>query len=332
MNDVPVSQDVAALAMPVEASDPATRASAPTAGLTGWVSRHVGGEVETVRTMVRELIRYRELLVSLTVREIRIRYKQSILGIAWALVLPLAMMLIFTFVFTRAIDLRQYVDVSMPYALFAYLGLLPWVFFATSLTQAVNSLVANSSLLTKIYFPREIFPLASVASALIDFLIGAAVLVVLILYFHLAPDSCATAMLDGGRMARADWTFTLHPTVLLVPLVVLVQIVLTLGLAMLLSMANLFYRDVRHVFAVVIQLWMFLTNVLYPLPTADPVVRAIIRANPMTPIISAYRDLTVYGRLPEFGTSTYAILISTAAFLIGWRCFHAMEFRFAERV
>ncbi len=269
-------------------------------------------QVATAQAMVQELVRYRELLISLTLREVRVRYKQSVLGIAWALLLPRTMMLIFTFVFTRAVPLADSVDISMPYAVFAYIGLLPWLFFATSLTQAVNSLVANSTLVTKIYFPREMFPLASVACAFVDFVIGSVVLVGLIVYFHVATD----------------WTFTFHATALLVPLVLLTQILLTLGLAMLLSMANLFYRDVRYVFSVAIQLWMFLTNVIYPLPETN----WLVNANPMTPIISAYRHLIVFGEWPPFGPSVYAVLISVSIFLVGWRWFHATEFRFAERI
>ncbi|MBN1341101.1 MAG: ABC transporter permease [Phycisphaerae bacterium] len=263
--------------------------------------------------MIEELVRYRELLISLTLREIRVRYKQSSLGVAWALFLPLTMMLIFTFVFTRAIPVTRFVDLSMPYAIFAYIGLLPWVFFATSLTQAVSSLVANSSLVTKIYFPREMFPLSSVASAFVDFLIGTVVLVGLVVYYHFTTD----------------WTFALHPTVLLVPIVLCIQILLTLGLAMVLSMANLFYRDVRYVFSVLIQLWMFLTAVIYPLPSTMP----IVSLNPMSPIISAYRDLIVRGQLPEHATPLlYAAAVSIVVFLGGWRWFHATEFKFAERI
>ncbi len=282
--------------------------------------------------MAHELMRYRELLVSLAAREIRCRYKQSVLGVTWAVCLPLVTMLIFTFVFTRAIDITRHVDVAMPYAIFAYLGLLPWLFFATSLTQAVNSLTTNASLLNKIYFPRELFPFASVISALVDFLIGSLVLMGLTIYFHVSVDQSGPVAQQAGQLVRGDWSYTLHWTVLLVPVVLVVQLLLTLGLSLLLSMANLFYRDVRHVLAVGIQLWMFLTNVLYPLPTHDPLVRAVVSVNPMTPILTAYRDLVILGCLPEWGPSLYATLISLAVFLIGWRWFHSAEFRFAERV
>jgi len=304
----------------------------PVIGAIPKVLDRLIGEFRTAREMVAELIRYRELLLSLTSREIRVRYKQSVLGVAWALLLPLSMMLIFTFVFTRAIDITRHLDVAMPYAIFAYTGLLPWVFFATSLTQAVNSLVANASLLSKIYFPREMFPLSCVASAFVDFLIGLAVLIVLVVYYHVVPDAWGGTIVSAGHVVRADWTFTFRFTLLAIPLVVLAQLALTVGLAFLLAMANLFYRDVRQVFAVAIQLWMFLTNVLYPLSTSDAVTRTLLYLNPMTPILSAYRDLAIYGRWPEPGPSIYAAVVSVVLLLVGWRCFHAAEFKFAERV
>ena len=109
-------------------------------------------------------------------RDLRVRYKQSVLGLAWAVLLPLSMMLVFTFVFTRAIDARQVLKVDMPYALFAYSGLVPWTFFATSLSGCVNSLVANRNLVTKVYFPREVFPLSCIAAAFVDFCVAMLVL------------------------------------------------------------------------------------------------------------------------------------------------------------
>ncbi|MCH9034879.1 MAG: ABC transporter permease [Planctomycetes bacterium] len=131
-----------------------------------------------------ELYRYRELLLSLTWRDVRIRYKQSMLGIGWAVLMPLSMMLVFTFVFTRAIDARSVLNVDMPYALFAYTGLVPWTFFSAGLNGCVNSLVANRNLVTKVYFPREVFPLACIGSSLVDFFIASTVLVGLMGYFH----------------------------------------------------------------------------------------------------------------------------------------------------
>ena len=157
-----------------------------------------------------ELLRYRSLLVSLTWRDIRVR----------AVLLPLSMMLVFTFVFTRAIDASSVLNVRMPYALYAYIGIVPWTFFAVSLSGCVNSLVANRNLVTKVYFPREVFPLSCIASSFADFAIAMTVLVGLVAYFHLS----------------GQWAFTPHWTLVFIPVLVTVQIALTIGIGMLLAM------------------------------------------------------------------------------------------------
>lgn len=263
-----------------------------------------------------ELWRYRQLLLSLTWRDLRVRYKQSVLGIGWAILLPLSMMLIFTFVFTRAIDATSVLKVDMPYALYAYLGLVPWTFFSVSLSNCVNSLVANRNLLTKVYFPREVFPLSCVASSAVDFGVAMVVLVGLMIYFHFT----------------GEWSFVPRASLLFLPVVVLVQVMLTLGLGMLLAMGNLFYRDVRQIYGVAIQLWMFISAVVVPVPRDGSLLARIIAVNPLVWIIGAYRDCVVYGRLPEAAPFAYAASIAVALLLGGWVCFRRASFRFAECV
>ncbi len=272
--------------------------------------------VQTHQHPLVELWNYRHLLVSLTVRELRIRYKQSMLGIGWAICVPLSMMLIFTFVFTRAVDVVAAMKIDIPYALFAYTGLVPWAFFAAGMTSAVNSLVNNRSLVTKVYFPREVLPMSAIGSAFIDFLVASVVLIGLIAYFHVFTE----------------WQFAPTPAMLFLPIVVGVQIMFMTGLALMLSMANLFYRDVRQVFTVVLQLWMFATNVVYPLKPDDSLIGRVVSLNPMTPIIGAYRDCVVYGRLPETGPFLYAVLVSVALLAFGWTCFQHASYKFAERI
>lgn len=267
-------------------------------------------------TATAEIMRYRHLLLCLTWRDVRVRYKQSILGIAWAVLLPVSMMLVFTFVFTRAIDARSFLPVDMPYPLYAYLGLVPWTFFSVSLTNCVNCLAANRNLLTKVYFPREVFPLSCVAAAFVDFCIAMLVLMALMAYFIL----------------RGQWTFSLHASMLFLPVVIMVQVTLTLGLGMLLATANLFYRDVRQIFGVVIQLWMFVSAVVVPVPRDGSTLAAAISANPMAWIIEAYRDCVVYGRLPAGGPFAYATTVAILILLAGWWWFHRASFRFAECV
>ncbi len=261
-----------------------------------------------------ELLQYRQLLLSLTWRDLRVRYKQSLLGVGWAILLPLSMMLVFTFVFTRAIDASSILNVRMPYALFAYVGLVPWTFFSVSLGGCVNSLVANRNLVTKVYFPREVFPLSCVASSFVDFCIASTVLVGLIAYFHL-----------GGK-----WSFTPGLSLLFLPVVVFVQILLTVGVGMLLAMANLFYRDVRQIFGVVIQLWMFISAVVVPVPRDGSTLARLIAVNPLVPIISAYRDCIIHGRFPEAGGFAYSTVVAVMLVLGGWIVFRRLSFRFAE--
>lgn len=265
-------------------------------------------------TVCSDLLRYRGLLFSLTWRDLRVRYKQSVLGIAWAVVLPLSMMLIFTFVFTRAIDASASFDVDMPYALFAYTGLVPWTFFSVSLAGCVNSLVANRNLVTKVYFPREVFPLASVASSFVDFCIAGLVLLGLLVYFNLT----------------GDWAFSLHRAILFVPVIVFVQIALTVGLGMLLAMGNLFYRDVRQVFSVAIQLWMFISAVVVPVPSDGSWLSRIIMLNPMIPLITGYRECIIHGRLPAAEGFVYSAVVALVLLVTGWAWFRRASYRFAE--
>lgn len=265
---------------------------------------------------VTELWRYRHLLVSLTVRELRIRYKQSVLGVAWAVFVPLSMMCIFTFVFTRAVTLPEATDLGMPYPLYAFVGLLPWTYFASGLNGCVNSLVAHRNLVTKVYFPREVLPMSCIGAAFVDFVVAAFFLILLLFYFH----------------GFTDWDFALRPSVLFLPVVVLTQTVLTVGLGMLLAMANLFYRDVRQVFSVAIQLWMFGTSVVYPVPHSDSWIGRLASANPMTPIVQSYRDCLIHGQLPDASSFLYAAAVAVIALVVGWACFHRAGFLFAERI
>ena len=256
------------------------------------------------------------MLLSLTWRDLRVRYKQSILGIAWAILLPLSLMLVFTFVFTRAIDATSVMNVNMPYALYAYTGLVPWTFFSVAASSSMNSLVANRNLVTKIYFPREVFPLSCVASSFVDFCVAMAVLAGLLIYFALA----------------GEFVFSPHWTLLFIPVVVLVQIVLTIGIGMILAMGNLFYRDVRQIFSVFVQLLMFVSGVVVPVPRDGSLLATVISLNPLVPIIGAYRDCVIYGRLPEAGPFAYASAVSFALAIGGWIAFRRSSFRFAEFV
>ena len=266
---------------------------------------------------MNEFWTYRDLLFELIRREIVVRYRHSFLGVAWALLQPLGLMLLFTFVFTRAVSVAGLKALEVPYPLFVYIGVLPWTLFAAGLNGCIGSLSSQRDLVTKVYFPHQILPLSAIASALFDFLVASVVLVGLVVYYSLAggvrlPLSCALLML---------------------PLVLAVQLLLMVGLGLWLAMANLWYRDVKYLFAVGIQMWMFLTNVLYPLPTDGSIlVRVLVAVNPMVPIISAYRDIVLKGQLPASGPFLSACLMAIVLAVSGWTAFRSLESRFAERV
>ena len=259
-----------------------------------------------VREMFREQFEFRELLLQVTARDLRVRYKQTVMGFGWAVFMPIVNTAVFSVIFTRVAP----IDVGVPYPVFAFCGLLVWNFFASTLRVAVNSLTGNVSLVTKVYFPREILPLSGMLVSLVDQLVGFIVLVGLMIYYGIGAT----------------------PMLLVLPVVMLVQLAFTFGVSLALAMANLFYRDVKYLFEVVIVVWMFATSVLYPMHLLGGRAARLAQLNPMTPIIDGYRDVLLYGRSPfdsAFGLASVIAFICLAA---GWLVFHRAEFRFAENV
>jgi len=256
--------------------------------------------------MGAELVQYRELLASMTRRDLLLRYKQTIMAFGWALLMPVTYMIVFSLIFTRVVKL----ETGVPYPIYAYTGLLPWNLFASSLRFAVGSLTSNHTLVTKVYFPREILPFSAILVSLVDFAVGALVLAALMAFYHVP----------------------LHATVLLVPFVVLVQVMFTAGVTLLLAMGNLFYRDVKYLLEIVITLWMFGTSVVYPVQRLGGQLAWLLALNPMTPIIDAYRSLLLHGTLPPAGPFAWAAGVSALTLVVAWVVFHRAEFRFAESI
>jgi len=267
--------------------------------------------VTAIKEMFREISGSWELLANFTKRNLKVRYAQSVLGVAWAVALPVSLMLVFTFLFRR---IARVDTGDVPYPIFVYFGLAPWSFFATSLKQSTGSLVANANLVTKVYFPREVLPASAVLACLVDLAVAFAFLGVLMLAFGVAPS----------------------PYALLVPVVVIVQLAFTMGCALMLSAGNLFWRDIRYILEFVLTVWMFLTPVVYPAQLAlerlPGRLRLLFLANPMAPIIVAYRDLALHGRLPQRGPFLAGAAVSFATLLLGWYLFHRAEYRFAEAI
>lgn len=273
-------------------------------------SEYVSTGRVTLAGRFMELVHFRGLLWTLAWRDIRVRYKHSLLGIAWAMFIPVSMMLIFSFVFTRVVK----VETDLPYIVYAYSGLLPWQFFSSATTSATNSLLANRSLVTKIYFPAEVFPFSAILAAFVDLLAGSVVLVALMAYFAVS-----------GSSVSFSWTC------ILVVAVIFVQVLFTAGVSLLLSMGNLFFRDVRYVYSVVITLWMFSSSVVYPMKVSDPATQRLLNLNPMTPILDAYRDVLLKGRVFDMAALGYSAAVAAVLFLCAWVLFYRLQHRFAEK-
>lgn len=245
------------------------------------------------------------MLITWTRREFRVRYSQSVLGVAWAILQPLALMVIFSLVFGYLLDVPT---AGVPYPVFSYVGLLTWTFFANALTFAIPSLVNNMTLVSKIYFPREILPLSSILVCLADFMVAAALLIPLML-------------ISGVR---------LHSTLAWLPLLVLIQITLSYGLSLIGAAVNVFFRDVRFIIPLALQIWMYASPVIYPVDAVPKPLRAVYFLNPMAVLIDSQRRVLLFGQAPDWGWLSLAAAISVASFVLGYRLFRHSESRFAD--
>jgi lipopolysaccharide transport system permease protein len=260
----------------------------------------------TLADHLRELAAFRELLWALTVREIKVRYNQTLLGVIWAIVQPLALMVVFSVFFGR---LAGVPSDGFPYPLFSYSALLPWTFFTTALSFGVSSLVNNAALVTKVYFPREILPLAAVLSAGVDFSAAALVYALLMALYQVAPTAAF---------------------VYLLPLFA-IQFVFALGVTLVLSAVNVSYRDVRYALPLVTQLWLYVTPVIYPLSVIPARFRtAYLALNPMAAVIDGYRRVLVGGRPPQGDMLLLAAVSAVAVLLVGYLYFKRAERQFSD--
>jgi homopolymeric O-antigen transport system permease protein len=255
---------------------------------------------------VRELWRYRELLFFLVWRDVKIRYKQTVLGVAWAVLQPLLMMAVFTVFFGRLAGLPTG---GVPYPLFAFAGLLPWMFFSASLAAAGNSVVASERLITKIYFPRLAVPFAAVGAAAVDFLIACGLLFVLMAAYGVAPG----------------WS------ILLAPVMFLFIAIAGLGFGTLLAALNVKYRDFRYVIPFLVQFWMFATPTVYMQPPADAdgTLHTVLNLNPLTGLIAAFRAACLGTEVP-WGQFAMSAAFVTVVFAAGCLYFRKAEDEFAD--
>jgi lipopolysaccharide transport system permease protein len=253
----------------------------------------------------RSLWSYREVLYTLAIREIKVRYKQTVLGVAWAIIQPLSLTILFTIIFGK---FARMPTEGIPYPIFAYSALLPWTFFATAISFAIPSLVQERSLLMKVYLPREIFPVSCVLAACVDFGIAAIIFIAMIFFY------------------RVSITIYL---LWVVPLL-LIQIIFTMGISLFFSSINARYRDVRYALPLVVQLWMFATPIFYPTSVIPVAYRMIYMLNPMAGIIDGYRRVIIQGVRPELRYVCLSAIISILLLILAYHYFKRSEREFID--
>jgi lipopolysaccharide transport system permease protein len=256
---------------------------------------------------LKTLANSKDLLFSWVGRTIRGRYQQSALGWLWAIVQPAASVAIFSIIFTQFVPVNTG---SIPYPVFSYVAVVPWAFFASSLSDMTNSLVQNMSLVTKIYFPREALVIAAMLARLLDFGVAAGLLIILIIIFRM----------------------TVTPLGLIVlPLILLLQMVLVMGLGLITAALNIFYRDVQPMLALVIQLWFYASPIIYPVTMVPEKYHFFYYLNPMAGILESYRDILLRQSMPGYYL-LFSGVFSIVVFLLGYWFFKRVEFLFADIV
>ena len=256
---------------------------------------------------LKQIWKYRELFYFLTKRDIKVRYKQTVLGGLWAIIQPVFTMIVFTLFFGR---LAKIPSDGIPYPIFVYAGLLPWTYFANALSASGNSLVGSANLITKVYFPRLIVPASASLAGLLDFFIAMLVMGAMMIYYQFLPGF----------------------SILLFPFLVGLTFLCAVGVGLWLSALNVHYRDIRYVIPFLIQIWMFVSPVIYPVSMVSEKYQWLLALNPMTGVIQAYRA-SLLGHQPIewllLGISTAIIII---IFMSGLYYFRRMEKVFADVV
>lgn len=257
------------------------------------------------------LFRHRQLIAALTARDLKARYRGSLLGFFWSLANPLLLLAVYTLVFTKFFTQQ----VVQPYPLFLFSGILPWTFFAAAVLESTNSISSNAGLIKKVMFPAEALPLVVVLSHLIHFALAVPILLAAIFAFAVL-----------GK-------FTISITLLLAPVLMLLQTIFIAGVAMMVSSASVLFRDLRDIISNLLHLGFFITPIIY---TIDDVqsrpLRALLRMNPMTPFVVAYQDIFFFGRFPSISDSVLILAYSTLSLLTGFFVFDRLRDTLAEAI
>lgn len=254
----------------------------------------------------KELYQYREMIRSLVRRDLRGRYKGSVLGILWTFLNPLLQLGVYTLVFS--VILRSGIR---DYYMFLFVALVPWIFFSTALTGGASCILTQKDMIQKIYFPRQVLPIAFVTSQFVNMLLSFLVIF--------------AALLATGKNFNLIAVYYL-------PFIFLTEYLLALGITLLVSALTVYFRDLEYVLGILAMVWQFLSPVLYSIEQVPENLRGIFTMNPMMPILTAYRDILYYKQLPELSTLVHAFLVSLLLFGIGWLVFGKLSKHFAEEL
>jgi lipopolysaccharide transport system permease protein len=255
---------------------------------------------------VADIWRYRELLAFLVWKSLKIRYKQTVLGASWALLQPLATMVVFSVIFGRLVGLKG--DYNIPYPLFVFAGLLPWTFFSSALTQSSTSIVSSANLVTKVYFPRIFIPLSATLVPVVDFLLGLIVFFGLFGWYGIWP----------------------HWHTVFVPFFLGIAFLAALGTSLILSALNVRYRDVQYIVPFLSQIWLYLTPVIYPVSLIPHRWHWVLALNPMAGVVDGLRWSVLGKGLPEFSVYAISLGVAMTLALAGLAYFRRFEQTFAD--
>lgn len=252
-----------------------------------------------------ELISYRELLYNFASMNVRSRFKQSALGMTWLILHPIANVIVLTIVFSY---IAKTPSEGLPYPLFSFGALLPWVFFSSSLTSGISSIASNPNLVTKIYFPREILPISVIIRVLFDTFISALIFIGLLFYYKV--------------------NITIY-SLFVIPVVV-IELIFSLGIVFLLATMNVWYRDVAQASGILVQFWMYLTPVIYPLSMVPDKFIPFYVLNPMVGIVEGFRSALLKGKMPDMTLLGISACFSIITFIVGYSVLKSKEFDFAD--
>ncbi len=256
--------------------------------------------------VLSELFAYRQMLISLVKKDLRGRYKGSVLGFLWTFINPLLQLAVYTVVFSFI--LRANIE---KFYLFLFVALVPWIFFSSSLNGGASSILAQKDMVKKIYFPREVLPLAYVTSCFFNMLFSFIIIFVVIL-------------LSGTPINFVALLF--------LPIVMIVEYILALGIALLSSAITVYFRDLEHILGIFTMAWMYLTPIMYSIDIVPKRLLPVFMANPMTPVVLAYRDILYYAKIPAMQTLILAFVLGVAILILGFFVFGKLKKHFVEEI